>query len=179
MIGVGQNLNCSAGARRPLSARRGGAALSSQRPMKRQANGFACFFVKGAQSWIKKNGSVLKWWAGSCGGAIPFSRRSARKGTPRRGIGNSRAARSKRAKRWKRPLRACQPSSPTASRLWRTVEHDYPLRSVRVHFFHITDYSGEPIANERQAFLWVTPQEARDLPFLEADRPLLPLLKRP
>ena len=64
-------------------------------------------------------------------------------------------------------------------RLWRTVEHDYPLRSVRVHFFHITDYSGEPIANERQAFLWVTPQEARDLPFLEADRPLLPLLKRP
>lgn len=64
-------------------------------------------------------------------------------------------------------------------RLWRTVEHDYPSRSVRVHFFHVTDYSGEPVANDRQAFRWVTPQEARELPFLEADRPLLPLLKRP
>lgn len=64
-------------------------------------------------------------------------------------------------------------------RLWRTVEHDYPSRSVRVHFFHVTDYSGEPVPNERQALRWVTPQEARELPFLEADRPLLPLLKRP
>lgn len=45
-------------------------------------------------------------------------------------------------------------------RLWRTVEHDYDFRSVRLHFFHITEFSGEPVANDGQAFRWVTPEEA-------------------
>ena len=39
-------------------------------------------------------------------------------------------------------------------RLWRTVEHDYDFRSVRLHFFHITEFSGEPVANDGQAFRW-------------------------
>ena len=64
-------------------------------------------------------------------------------------------------------------------RLWRTVEHDYDFRSVRLHFFHITEFSGEPVANDGQAFRWVTPEEAQTLPFLEADRPLLFDLSRP
>ena len=64
-------------------------------------------------------------------------------------------------------------------RLWRTVEHDYDFRSVRLHFFHITEFSGEPVANDGQAFRWVTPEEALTLPFLEADRPLLFDLSRP
>ena len=64
-------------------------------------------------------------------------------------------------------------------RLWRTVEHDYDFRSVRLHFFHITEFSGEPVANDGQAFRWVTPEEALALPFLEADRPLLFDLSRP
>ena len=55
-------------------------------------------------------------------------------------------------------------------RLWRTVEHDYDFRSVRLHFFHITEFSGEPVAND---------EEALTLPFLEADRPLLFDLSRP
>ena len=62
---------------------------------------------------------------------------------------------------------------------WRTVDHDYPLRSVRLHFFHITVFSGEPVANDGQAFRWVTVEEARELPFLEADRPLLAELTHP
>ena len=64
-------------------------------------------------------------------------------------------------------------------RLWRTVEHDYDFRSVRLHFFHITEFSGEPVANDGQAFRWVTPEEAQTLPFLEADRPLVFDLSRP
>ena len=64
-------------------------------------------------------------------------------------------------------------------RLWRTDEHDYDFRSVRLHFFHITEFSGEPVANDGQAFRWVTPEEALTLPFLEADRPLLFDLSRP
>ena len=64
-------------------------------------------------------------------------------------------------------------------KLWRTVEHDYDFRSVRLHFFHITEFSGEPAANDGQAFRWVTPEEAQTLPFLEADRPLLFDLSRP
>ncbi len=62
---------------------------------------------------------------------------------------------------------------------WRTVEHDYGFRAVRLHFFHITEFSGEPAANDGQDFRWVTPEEARTLPFLEADRPLLDELRRP
>ena len=62
---------------------------------------------------------------------------------------------------------------------WRTVEHDYGFRAVRLHFFHITEFSGEPAANDGQDFRWVTPEEAHTLPFLEADRPLLDELQRP
>ena len=50
---------------------------------------------------------------------------------------------------------------------------------MRLHFFHITEFSGEPVANDGQAFRWVTPEEALTLPFLEADRPLLFDLSRP
>lgn len=59
---------------------------------------------------------------------------------------------------------------------WRTVEHDYPGKSVRLHFFHVTEFSGVPTSNDGQAFRWVTPAEALALPFLEADRPLLEAL---
>ncbi len=62
---------------------------------------------------------------------------------------------------------------------WRTVDHDYAIRSVRLHFYHITEFSGTPAGNDGQAFCWVTPEEARKLPFLEADRPLLEELARP
>ena len=59
------------------------------------------------------------------------------------------------------------------ARFWRTVDHEYPQRSVRLHFFHIDAFSGEPAPREGQAMRWLTPCEARELPFLEADRPLL------
>lgn len=64
-------------------------------------------------------------------------------------------------------------------RFWRTVEHTYPQKSVRLHFFHVLDFSGTPSSNEGQTLRWVTPEEAQKLPFLEADRPLLPDLTPP
>lgn len=112
-----------------------------------------------------------------------FSRRNVRKAIRRPVFGNFPAERSNPENLWKRPspansLRNCPYPSATR-RLWRTVEHDYDFRSVRLHFFHITEFSGEPVANDGQAFRWVTPEEALTLPFLEADRPLLFDLSRP
>lgn len=61
------------------------------------------------------------------------------------------------------------------SRFWRVTEHAYPERGIRVrlHFFHVTDFDGEPVAREGQALAWVTPGEAGALPFLPADADIL------
>lgn len=61
------------------------------------------------------------------------------------------------------------------ARFWRTAEHAYPCRGIRVrlHFFHVTEFEGEPVAREGQALAWVTPGEARALPFLPADAEIL------
>lgn len=54
---------------------------------------------------------------------------------------------------------------------WRLVEHEYaePPRRVRLHFFHVRGFSGEPRPREGQDLRWVTPQEAQELNFLAAD----------
>ena len=62
---------------------------------------------------------------------------------------------------------------------WKTVVHTYPSRTVRLHFFHVTTFSGSPCCNDGQAIRWVTSAEAQQLPFLEADKPLLMELKSP
>ena len=61
--------------------------------------------------------------------------------------------------------------SVRACRLWQIVEHDYAERDlhVQLHFFHVTAFDGTPCARERQELRWVTPAQARDLPFLPAD----------
>ena len=58
---------------------------------------------------------------------------------------------------------------------WRTAGHAYPERGIRVrlHFFHVTEFDGEPAAREGQALAWVTPKEAAGLPFLPADADIL------
>lgn len=62
---------------------------------------------------------------------------------------------------------------------WCTVDHDYPRRAIRLHFFHVLTFSGEPVPREGQMMRWVTPEEARALPFLPPDRPLLERLTPP
>lgn len=67
------------------------------------------------------------------------------------------------------------------ARFWRMAEHAYPERGIRVrlHFFHVTDFDGEPVAREGQALAWVTPDEARTLPFLPADADILKEMREP
>lgn len=65
------------------------------------------------------------------------------------------------------------------ARFWRRTEHDYPERGIRVrlHFFHVPEFSGEPTAREGQALAWVTPEEAAALHFLPADADILGALR--
>lgn len=57
----------------------------------------------------------------------------------------------------------------TDAEFWRQCEHVYPNISVRLHFFHVRGFDGEPRPLEGHGLSWVTPREACDLAFLEAD----------
>lgn len=62
---------------------------------------------------------------------------------------------------------------------WQLREHTYTgtaARLVRLHFFHIHRFTGEPQPNDGQAMRWTTPEAACTLPFLAADMPLVRLL---
>lgn len=56
---------------------------------------------------------------------------------------------------------------------WREKIHEYPSCTVRLFFFHIRDFKGVPRPLEGQGLRWLTPDEAVDLPFLEADRDIV------
>lgn len=58
---------------------------------------------------------------------------------------------------------------------WHTLEHVYttPPRHVVLHFFHVRHFAGEPRSCDGQELRWVTAAEARRLPFLEADAPVV------
>ncbi|MGE4299185.1 MAG: (deoxy)nucleoside triphosphate pyrophosphohydrolase [Desulfovibrionaceae bacterium] len=59
--------------------------------------------------------------------------------------------------------------TPVAYAYWREKRHDYESLRVRLHFFHVNEFSGAPEACEGHALKWVTTGEARAMPFLEAD----------
>lgn len=63
--------------------------------------------------------------------------------------------------------------TPTAVRFWRLVRHDYPDLLVELHFFHVTAFDGEPAPLEGHRLAWVDWAAATQLPFLEADKPLV------
>ena len=58
---------------------------------------------------------------------------------------------------------------------WKSLDHEYTERgfSVRLYFFHVTEFAGEPCGAEGQNLRWVEPQEAFALGFLPADAFLL------
>ncbi len=56
---------------------------------------------------------------------------------------------------------------------WKKVEHHYPSRHVILYLFHVAAFTGQPQGLEGQTIRWLTAQEARALPFLEADIPLV------
>lgn len=62
---------------------------------------------------------------------------------------------------------------------WQSLTHEYPERLVRLDFMHVLEFSGEPSAKEGQTLCWVSPEEARLLPFLPADEPVIAALRRP
>lgn len=59
--------------------------------------------------------------------------------------------------------------------LWQTIEHDYHELNyrVRLYFFHVRAFTGEPCSKENQILRWLSPQEALKLEFLPADRGIL------
>lgn len=65
-----------------------------------------------------------------------------------------------------------------AYHFWKYVEHEYESHQLRVklHFFHVTHFAGEPCAREGQNMRWVSPAEAADLPLLPADTELVATL---
>lgn len=62
-----------------------------------------------------------------------------------------------------------------APHFWQSLHHSYAAtpheaaRQVNLHFFHVTEFLGEPQANEGQCMRWIHPQEGMSLPFLAAD----------
>lgn len=63
-------------------------------------------------------------------------------------------------------------------RFWKTTTHVYEEygRHVRLYFFHVIAFAGEPCAREGQNIRWVTPAEAAELPLLPADTELVATL---
>jgi len=51
--------------------------------------------------------------------------------------------------------------------------HDYPDKRVRLDVWRVQKYRGAVTARERQPLRWVTEQELRALPLLEADWPIV------
>jgi len=58
------------------------------------------------------------------------------------------------------------PSHPV---FWKETTHAYPNLRVRLVFFHVREFSGDPAPMEGQELAWLTPDEAVAYPFLEAD----------
>lgn len=58
---------------------------------------------------------------------------------------------------------------------WQCVEPGSSAgdRNIRLHFFHVTAFNGEPCPREGQFICWVDPAEASRLDFLPADASVL------
>lgn len=66
-------------------------------------------------------------------------------------------------------------TSPT---FYYKAAHDYGNFPITLHFFHVTHFIGEPCPLEGQTLRWISLEETNDLPFLEADKPLLQKLQK-
>lgn len=56
------------------------------------------------------------------------------------------------------------------------LEHDYPDRSVRLHFFKVSQWQGEPVGVEGQRLRWLKPDEIDIDSLLPADAPVIEAL---
>ncbi|TDR81448.1 Nudix family hydrolase [Paludibacterium purpuratum] len=62
---------------------------------------------------------------------------------------------------------------------WLTRVHHYEHASVRLHFFRVWDWQGEPRPLEGQRFAWMAPGTASVEPMLPANGPILKALALP
>lgn len=60
-----------------------------------------------------------------------------------------------------------------------SVQHDYPDRTVRLHFFNCSIIEGEPQALEVADLRWVEPHELDQYQFPPADAELISRLREP
>jgi 8-oxo-dGTP diphosphatase len=58
------------------------------------------------------------------------------------------------------------------------LEHDYPDRSVSIHFFLVDAWINEPAGLEGQALRWVPPASLGDHDILPADVPVIRALQQ-
>lgn len=63
--------------------------------------------------------------------------------------------------------------TPTEFEFWREKRHSYPHAVVRLRFYHVRAFTGEPSGLEGQRLDWLCPGEAPDVPFLPADEEIL------
>ena len=58
------------------------------------------------------------------------------------------------------------------------LEHDYPDRSVSIHFFLVHGWKNEPAGLEGQALRWVSPAKLGEQNILPADVPVIEALQQ-
>ena len=58
------------------------------------------------------------------------------------------------------------------------LEHDYPDRSVSIHFFLVRGWKNEPAGLEGQALRWVAPAQLGDQNIVPADVPVIEALQQ-
>lgn len=59
-----------------------------------------------------------------------------------------------------------------------TVDHEYPTKSVRLHFFNCSISEGEPKPVEVADMRWVTPHDLDQFQFPPADEELIAMLRQ-
>ena len=62
---------------------------------------------------------------------------------------------------------------------WRVYEHDFPAKRVRLHWFHVRRWSGEPNGREGQRLAWVDPTRPTVGPLLPSNALALATLALP
>ena len=63
-------------------------------------------------------------------------------------------------------------------KLFRVIRHEYPEKTVELHFFLCDVFSGTPEPHGCEALVWVGPQEIGSYEFPPADRPVVDALMR-
>ena len=62
------------------------------------------------------------------------------------------------------------------SEAFHVIRHDYPDKSVELHFFLVNEFAGEPIGQEGQEVAWVSRSALPELVFPEANVPIVTML---